>query len=138
MFQYFLGNTDFSPIAAAPGDDCCHNQSLLAPETGKYYTVPFDFDRTGWVNAEHAVPNPRFRLRSVQERLYRGRCVNNEHLRKTLQLFRDRRGDIEALLDEQAELRPVTRRYLRSYCDDFYEIIDDPERLERRLIRSCI
>ncbi len=138
VFQFFLGNTDFSPIATAPDEDCCHNQALLAPEEGLYFTVPFDFDRTGWVNAEHAAPNPRFGLRSVRERLYRGRCVNNEHLTATLQLFRDRRADIEALIDEQAGLRSATRSYLRGYSDDFYTIIDDPALVEEELVKSCI
>ena len=138
VFQFFLGNTDFSPIASAPGEECCHNQALLAPEDGLYFTVPFDFDRTGWVNAEHATPNPRFRLSSVRQRLYRGRCVNNEYLRATLQLFRDRRGDIEALIDEHEELRPATRRHLHDFSDDFYTIIDNPDRVERRIVKSCI
>ena len=40
IFQYFLGNTDFSPIASAPDDDCCHNQALLAPKEGLYFSVP--------------------------------------------------------------------------------------------------
>ena len=137
VFQYFLGNTDFSPIATAPGEDCCHNQALFAPQDGPYYTVPYDFDRTGWVNAPHAVPNPRFRLRSVRERLYRGRCVNNEHLATSLQLFRDRRADIEALIAEQAELEPATRRHLRNYSDQFYKIINNPRRVERNLVKSC-
>ena len=137
VFQFFLGNTDFSPVATTPDEDCCHNQALFAPEDGLYFTVPYDFDRTGWVDPPYAAPNPRFRLRSVRERLYRGLCVNNAQLDTTLQLFRAHRGDIAALIDDQAELLDHTRRKLREYTDSFYRIIDDPDRVERNIIKSC-
>ena len=138
VFQYFVGNTDFSPIATAPDEDCCHNQALFASEDGLHYTVPYDFDRTGWVNAEHATPNPRFKIRSVKVRLYRGRCVNNEHLDATLQLFRERRGDIEDLLNGQQELSPSTRRYLLKFSSDFYSNINDPKKVDKAIVKNCI
>jgi hypothetical protein len=103
VFQYFVGNTDFSPKATAPDEECCHNQSLFTSEDGPYYTIPYDFDQSGLVDAEHAAPNPRFGIRTVKVRLYRGRCVNNELLPETLQQFRDSRASIEALVTNQAE-----------------------------------
>ena len=51
VFQYFIGNTDFSPIATPPGEECCHNQALYTSEEGPYRTIPFDFDQTGLVDA---------------------------------------------------------------------------------------
>ena len=110
VFQYFLGNTDYSPVATTPDEDCCHNQALLASEDGLNYTIPFDFDLTGFVNAPHAVANPRFKLKSVRTRLYRGRCFNLEQLPATLDLFRAKREEIEALPGSRAELLPPTRR----------------------------
>lgn len=138
VYQYFIANTDFSPVATAPDEDCCHNQALFASEQGKHYTVPYDFDRTGWVNAPHATPNPRFRLRSVRERLYRGRCVNNELLDTTLQLYREHRNDIEAVVNDQAELARNTRSHLLGFIESFYKTIDDPKRVEQRIIKKCI
>ncbi|MDH3336866.1 MAG: hypothetical protein OER22_00480 [Gammaproteobacteria bacterium] len=138
VFQYFLGNTDFSPVATAPDEDCCHNQALFASEDGLYYTVPYDFDRTGWVNSPYATPNPRFNIRSVRVRLYRGRCVNNKHLNATLQLFRDRRSDIEGLLNAQRELSPGTRRYLLNFSRGFYDIIDNAKKFDKAIVNSCI
>lgn len=138
VFQYYLSNTDFSPIATAPDEDCCHNQALFAPEEGLHHTVPYDFDRTGWVNAPHGTPNPRFNLRSVKVRLYRGRCVNNGHLDATLALFRERRSDIETLVNEQAELSPATRKYLLNFSEKFYETINNPKKLQRAIVKNCI
>lgn len=138
VFQYFLGNTDFSPVATAPDEDCCHNQVLFTNEDGLYRTIPFDFDQSGLVDAQHAAPNPRFGLRTVKVRLYRGRCANNDRLPATLLLFQVRRRDIEALVNDEAELTPATRRNLLKYIEDFYKTIDNPKRVARRLVTKCI
>ena len=138
VFQYFLANTDFSPIATAPDEDCCHNQALFAPDDGLHYTIPYDFDRSGWVNAAYATPNPRFNLRSVRDRLYRGRCVNNEYLDASLGLFRTHRPAIEALVNGLPELSKGSRKYLLKFSDRFYETIDDPKKLDRAIVRNCI
>lgn len=138
VFQYFLANTDFSPIAAPPDEDCCHNQALFAPDDGLHFTVPYDFDRSGWVNAPYATPNDRFGLRSVRDRLYRGRCVNNEYLDATLELFRARRAAIEDLINEQSELSEKSRKYLLKFSRRFYDTIDNPKKFDRAIVRNCI
>lgn len=138
VFQFFIGNTDFSPIATAPDDDCCHNQALFSTKDGPFRTIPYDFDQSGFVDAKHAAPNPRFELRNVRQRLYRGRCVNNELLPETLQLFRDKRPEIEALIEDQEELTPATRDDLLDYVSDFYDLIDDPDDVEKRIVSQCL
>ena len=72
VFHYFIRNTDFSPIATALDKNCCHNHSLFGNEGEDIYSVPYDFDMAGFVNAPHARPNPRFKLRNVRVRRYRG------------------------------------------------------------------
>jgi hypothetical protein len=117
VFQYFLGNTDFSPVRTAADEDCCHNQ--------------------GYVNAPHAVVNPRFKLTSVRTRLYRGRCFNLEQLPASLERFREKREAIEALFDSRPELLPNTLRHLERYTAAFYKTIDDPKRVERDMVKKC-
>lgn len=138
VFQFMIGNTDFSPIATAPDEDCCHNQALFSSKEGPFRTIPYDFDQSGFVDARHAAPNPRFGLQNVRQRLYRGRCINNEVLPETLQLFRDKRLEIEALIENQAELSSTTRRKLLDYVSDFYDLINDPEDVEEKLVNRCL
>jgi len=138
VFQFFVGNTDFSPIATAPDEDCCHNQALFTSGDGPHFTIPYDFDQAGLINAPHATPNPRFGLRTVTERLYRGRCANNDLLPATLELFRENRSAIEALLLDQADLTSATRRNMRMFVNSFYKTIDSPRRVERILVKRCI
>lgn len=137
VFQYFLGNTDFSPVRTAPREDCCHNQVLLVNEDALNFTIPYDFDLTGFVNAPHAVVNPRFRLSSVRTRLYRGRCSNLDQLPATLEMFRAKREEIEALPGSRPELLPPTRRHIERYTDAFYKTINDPKRVEKDLVKKC-
>jgi hypothetical protein len=138
VFQFFIGNTDFSPVAAAPGEDCCHNQVLFAREGKPHYTVPYDFDQSGLVDAPHALPNPRFGLSSTRERLYRGRCVNNSYLPSTLKLFNEKRSEIEALIKDQPGLKKQTARRMLGFINQFYDTINNPKRLDRELVKKCI
>lgn len=138
VFQFFIGNTDFSPVAAAPGEDCCHNQVLFAREGEPHYTIPYDFDQSGLVAAPHAQPAPRFRLRSTRQRLYRGRCVNNGYLPSTLKLFNEKRSEIETLIKDQPGLTKRTAKNMLVFIKRFYDTINNPKRLDRELVKKCI
>ena len=138
LFQYMIGNTDFSPIKGVPGERCCHNYVLLKSGEDKLLSVPYDFDVTGIVDAPYAVPNPRFRLRNVKQRLYRGRCANNEYLETTMQLFRDRRSAIYGLLDTVPDLSGTNIKKVSRYLDEFYETIDSPKRVDRYIVDKCL
>ena len=138
VFAFLIGNTDFSPIAGAPNDECCHNYVLFGKEGQPIFAIPYDFDQSGFVDAPYAIPNPNFHIRSVRQRHYRGRCVNNAHVAASLQKFRDARAAIYALINEQEGLESRTRNRLVDYIDDFYELIDDPEAVEKKIISRCI
>ena len=75
---------------------------------------------------------------SVRQRAYRGGCVNNDHVAASLQKFRDSRLEIYALAEEQEGLESKVRDRIVRYVDDFYELIDDPRDVERKLIKRCI
>jgi len=138
LFQFMIANTDFSPIAAAEGETCCHNSTLFGNETGPIYSVPYDFDMSGFVDAPYAGPDPRFRLRSVRQRLYRGRCEYIDNLPATLQLFQDQRDAIYALIEQQEQLEASTRKKVLKFVDHFYKIIDNPKKVDREIVSDCL
>lgn len=138
IFGYMIGNTDFSPVAGAPGDDCCHNYVLFGETGAPIVAIPYDFDQSGLVDAPYARPNHRFRIRTVRQRLYRGRCVNNEHIAASLQRFNERRDSVYAAVEAQEGFEDRTRKIVTEYIDDFYELINDPRDVERRIIKNCI
>lgn len=137
IYEFLIGNTDFSPIASSPGDRCCHNYVLFGNTVDPLVAIPYDFDQSGFVDAPYAAPSPNFRIRSVRTRLYRGRCVNNEHVPASLQKFKDGRDEIYAVIDAQDGLTSGTRKSIVRYVDKFYDLIDDPRDVEKHIIGKC-
>ena len=81
VFQYMIGNTEYSLLRAEPDEYCCHNIDMMSATKGVPFTpLAYDFDFAGIVNAPYAEPNPRYNLRSVRQRLYKGLCKNNDLL----------------------------------------------------------
>lgn len=138
LFQYLIGNTDHSPIKGPSGEPCCHNYVPFGIEGQTIYSVPYDFDMSGFVYAPHAKPSPQFRIRSVTSRVYRGRCVNNALVPASLVRFQEQRDRIFALLREQPSLTDRTRKRVISYVEKFYKIIDNPKSVAKQLVKECI
>ena len=138
VYQFLIGNTDFSPIRAAPDEDCCHNYVLFGTETGRMLSVPYDFDMSGLVDAPYASPHPRFKLRNVRERLYRGRCVFNEHIEASVQTFLEKKEAIYELLDAHEFFQPGKRKNTLRFIDAFYATIEDPDRMRKTLVENCL
>ena len=138
LFQYFVGNTDFSQIATAPGEDCCHNHELYGHEGEPMYSVPYDFDMTGFVNAPHARPNSRFGLRNVRDRLYRGRCVHNSYLAEAAATFGAQREAIYDLVNAQEQLTNGVRKSQVRFIDSFFKDIESQKKIEKNLFEDCL
>jgi len=138
VFQYMIANTDFSPIRAAAGEPCCHNNVLFGDQNGAILGIPYDFDMSGIVNAPYAVPNPRFGLRNVRERLYRGRCVNNEHLGASTQAYIARKQAIFDLITNNEHFNNGTSKKTTRFVNDFYTTIEDPKKMQASLVKKCL
>jgi len=136
LFQYMIGNTDYSLIKGPGDDECCHN-SVPFSDGSNTYPTPYDFDFSGLVDAPYAVTNPMLKLRSVRVRLYRGRCSNGHHLDETIALFLEKKSEIYGLLDEIVHFDRKSRQSITAYLDDFYDRITDSRKLERYLIKRC-
>ena len=138
VFQYMIGNTDFSPLKGAADADCCHNVNLYGNEGAPIFPVPYDFDMSGMIDAAYASPNPRFRLRDVRQRLYRGRCAFNAQLPETIQAFQDKRDELFALPDNAEYMDKSSRSKMRRYLESFFKTIDNPKEVDKRFIRACV
>ena len=137
MFQFMIGNTDWSVRKAPEDSNCCHNGRILgaAEQDSGWKVVPYDFDQAGIVDAEYAAPAVELRLRSVRQRLWRGRCAHNEALEETIALFNDRREAIEGALQVPG-MRSA--KAAMKYIDRFYKVINDPKKLERSIVKRCL
>ena len=137
VFQYMIGNTDFSLIRGALNDNCCHNIELFANDDGSYTPIPYDFDFAGMVNAPYAEPNPKLKINSVRVHYYRGRCSNNEKLDGTAAYIREHEGEIHALVENLDGLDDNHAQDVIRYLNVFFERISTPRSVERYIAKKC-
>jgi len=137
IFQYMIGNTDFSAIRTAAEKYCCHNAILFTNSVGLFAPVPYDFDFSGIVNAKYAAPGEQFKLDSVKERVYRGLCKNNELLHGTIGRFQAQEQTIRQIISELEGFTNGTRRSTQRYIDSFYKDVSSPDLIERNFIKEC-
>ncbi len=136
IFQYMIGNTDFSMLRG-PDGECCHN--IVQMQQGEsLLPVPYDFDYAGMVNAPYAEPNPKLKIRSVRTRLYRGRCQHNSLIKESLKAFRDAEDEIFDLIESQEGMTDATRRAVSRYIEGFYDDIGSAKRVDKQLTKKCV
>lgn len=138
VFQYMIGNTEFSQFRAEPDEYCCHNIDLMSAAKDVPYTpLAYDFDFSGIVNAPYAAPNPRFKHEDVRHRLFLGQCKNNDLLPGTFQQFVDKKDAIYSIVDELEWLSSRSRKDVTRYLGGFYDDISRPKSVEARFIKKC-
>ena len=125
IFQYMIGNTDW----AVPND---HNIRLIMSKvdsSSRPYVVPYDFDYSGFVNTDYAIPDEKLSIQSVRDRLYRGFPRTMQELNEVLDIFRKKREDIYKLIDDFYLLTKANRNNLKAYLDDFFILINQPQQI---------
>ena len=130
LFEYMIGNTDFSIWAL-------HNVRIVQDRNRRLFSVPYDFDLSGLVHAPYAAPDPRIGLRSVLDRLYRGPCRSADEFEETAQAFRAKRADMFTLLESMRDLAPAARAEAKDYLESFFRTIERPETVKRQFVNGC-
>ena len=141
LFEYMVGNLDWSLRASPPGDACCHNSRLFvlptaAVASANLMPVPYDYDFSGLVDAPYAVPPDGSEV-SVRKRVYRGFCRHNPALPAAAAEFRAKRGALLAELALIPGLEPRTQRKAAAYLEQFFAAIASDAQLPR-ISSSCI
>lgn len=133
LFQYLIGNTDFS-------FNQLHNGEIVVLPDGRNVPVAYDFDFSGAVNARYATPDPSIRIRRVRDRKFRGYCALNAEYPGALPLFRQKKDAIYALYSDEIGrlLDPKTVRETLDYFNEFYDVIGSQKLTERAILGDCL
>ncbi|MGD9021973.1 MAG: hypothetical protein PVF46_09255 [Lysobacterales bacterium] len=139
LFQYLIGNLDWSAFDGPGDDDCCHNSKLIGKDNESIpkYGIPYDFDSSGLVDAHYAMPPSGLGVRNVRQRLYRGFCFANDALPGAVELFNRKKPDIMALFHDNRHLSDRVREQAIKYIEEFYETINDPKEFGREITGKC-
>jgi hypothetical protein len=132
MFQYMIGNTDWST-------QYLQNIKLIAPDSATLPSpVAYDFDHAGIVDAPYALPAEELRMSSVRERRYRGYCM--EDLQKfdpVIALYNKLKPAIYDLYTNCTLLDAGYKKSTIKFLDDFYATINDPSAFKKEFSYPC-
>lgn len=132
MFQYMIGNTDFSSYTL-------HNIILLSDEYRKLppTPIPYDFDWCGLVSPYYAVVNPMFKSKTVSERIYRGFKKEPEIVNRTIEIFNNKKSEILQLFEKSELLQKKERKRVLRYLNEFYRIINNERSVRMEFIDNA-
>jgi hypothetical protein len=137
VFQYLIGNTDWSLVASAEGENCCHNGKLIEKEAELLY-VPYDFDLSGLVDARYAYPDALLPIRSVTQRLYRGYCIDPPVLHTALRETKSKEAGFSDIIDNLHQLSASAKKRDHRYLGRFFEDADDEQKMLENFERRCL
>ncbi len=140
LFQYMIGNLDWSMHNGPEGNDCCHNTKLIGATKNAQdglIPVPYDFDYSGLVDTPYAVAPPDMRIDSVRKRRYRGFCRHNDDVRVQAALFRENREALTAAIQGVPSLKNQNIKNSVKYLEKFFKDIEDDEKIDKRLFSVC-
>ena len=131
LFQYLIGNTDWSSTEF-------HNVKLVHAEDYRYFTVAYDFDFAGTVDARYATPDERLPIRDVRDRLFWGFCFPQVQDRARWDsYFNERRQAITDLYMSFELLEEDDREDALKYFDEFWDVLEDDRAYTREVIEQC-
>jgi len=134
IFNYMIGNTDWS----VPNQ---HNVKILLQPYGERpdlgIIVPYDFDYTGLVNADYAIPIEELGIESVRERLYVGICRSEETFNNALKEFSDKKEEFFRVINEFPYLKESSKKEMIHYLNEFYKEFDKRNTIVYQLLKDC-
>ena len=137
IFNYMVANWDWS----VPGQ---HNisvfSSLAYDNAGLGIPVPFDFDLTGIVNADYAIPPPGIGIETNRDRMFTGICRTREVYMKELMMFLDKKDEFYSLVNNYPHLSKASKRDIINFLDQFFLQLEKPRSLDNLidlLLEEC-
>jgi hypothetical protein len=138
LFQYMIGNVDWSTLGGPGAELCCHNAKLMgANPTNDLIAVPYDFDSAGLVDAAYAAPNEGLPIVEVTDRLFRGFCVHNQTLESARHEFLALEPEIFALVRAESRLSPRNLKIMSRFLNEFFDTLKSDRAFNKEIIRRC-
>ncbi len=140
LFQYLIGNLDWSDLAAVPGTNCCHNVKLLgsAPDSRSNLTpVPYDFDSSGLINAPYANPPVNVPIKSVRTRYFRGLCQFNAQTTDAAHEMLQKREAVLSSVNSTPALSEGRKKLTIEYVEAFFGELSDPSKFQHQVLDHC-
>ena len=130
FFQYLIGNVDWSIPKR-------HNVKIMKDEKNNLpFAIPYDFDYSGFVNTSYSSPPEGFNISSVKIRVFRGLCRRNNY-DGTIAFYKKIKPELYDTVNEATYIELKSRENLIKYFDSFYDILDNPKAVFKKIIKTC-
>jgi hypothetical protein len=119
MFQYMIGNTDWSISNY-------QNIKLLVSDTSAIFrplAMPYDFDNSGLVDAEYALPNEKIPIETVRDRYNKAMALPIEVIKSATSFFLDKQPAIMDLVEQMCFTRKLQEINLQHQLILVYHLI---------------
>lgn len=135
FFQLMIANTDLSSAYQ-------HNTKLIQAKDGRFYSLPYDFDMSGLVDAPYAVVSQvggnDLGIDDVKQRLYRGWCRPNETTSFVRREFVAKKDLLLSRINlVKDELPEKEIKSIRQYLEGFFEIMESDGLFDRYVLSAC-
>lgn len=126
IFNYMVTNWDWS----IPGQ---HNIDVMNPVSyspGELaIAVPYDFDLTGVVNADYAIPPPNLEIENVRQPIFKGICRTREVYTEDLKRFLNSKEKLYSVVNEFPHLNQRSKNDITNFLDQFFNQLEKPRSL---------
>lgn len=133
LFEYMIANLDWSVPAA-------HNIKLIVSKKDTNtlaFPVPYDFDHSGFVNTDYALPPPQVAVQNVTERNYRGFSRDIAELEEAANEFLKQKQNIYALINDFNLISLNSRKLMIRFLDEFFSILSNQNKLKTEFIQNA-
>lgn len=131
MFQFMIGNTDFSVAYQ-------HNGKLLYIEK-QIIPLPYDFDMSGFIDPSYAVVNPTLGINSIKERKYRGFKRPEEEFQKARETFLAQKDAMFKVMDSYKKDFAIESEYTEAheFIESFFKIIESDDQFKAQVVDAA-
>jgi len=134
IFNYMIGNTDWS----VPNQHNCKVlTSLNFNNSALGMVVPYDFDYSGLVDTDYAIPYEPLGLSSVRERRYVGICRTEDVFSNALKEFSAKKEAFYKVINDFQLLDEKEKAKMISYLDSFYADFDKRNSIVTNILNGC-
>jgi hypothetical protein len=139
VFQFMIGNVDYSTLKSPEGEDCCHNTRLVATSGAKsgFIPVAYDFDSSGIINAPYATLPANVPIKKISTRYFLGWCKEEERYREAVERINARKNEAIDLFQDSPLLSKVYRKRAVRYLEDSYDDLNNEDYFERKILGQC-
>lgn len=114
VFQYMIGNTDFSVAQR-------RNLKFFTPNNGDaLIPVGYDFDFAAIVDAPYAIPTRHLGQQKLTDRVYLGYAIADDLMESTLALFESKRTIFLTIISQEKRLSLSARVEMKNYLNSFF------------------